>query len=61
MSRLVDLSMIPDESDKHAVQRNEPGVKLNWRLGGVTYTGVIFSLNLNSMAGIYLDLPGHIA
>ena len=59
MNRLVDLSMIPDETAKYAAHSDRSEVKL--ASAGINYTGVVFSVTLNSMAGTYLDLPGHIA
>ena len=56
--RLVDLTLpIPATLAGRQIVRREP---LEIRSGGTCYTGMLYQFSHGSMAGTYLDLPGHI-
>lgn len=51
--KLIDLTFKPDvRTEEYQVKLKSPGIE---------YTGVCYNFALNSMAGTYLDFPGHIA
>jgi len=59
---LLDLSLSVDESQnlsnvKTSYDRREVHISSN----GTSYTGVIYDFTFGSMAGTYIDFPGHIA
>jgi len=54
----IDLTLpIPAAAEGRALVRLE---ELKIRSGGAEYTGMIYHFSHNSMAGTYIDFPGHI-
>ena len=51
--KLVDLTFESGvEAEEYRINLQSPGIK---------YTGVCYNFKMNSMAGTYIDFPGHIA
>lgn len=57
--KLIDLTSEPGKTAEGSlnIERRE----LHLQSPGVEYTGVIYEFKMGSMAGTYIDFPGHIA
>jgi kynurenine formamidase len=57
--KLIDLTFEPGL--KPAGDFNAGEYRMNLESPGIKYTGVCYNFEMNSMAGTYIDFPGHIA
>jgi kynurenine formamidase len=56
---LIDLTFVPGSPPNGHFDVDRKEVKL--ASPGVKYTGVVYDFRMSSMAGTYIDYPGHIA
>jgi kynurenine formamidase len=57
--KIIDLTFEPGREPGGLFKATRNDVSL--KSPGVEYTGVVYEFTMSSMAGTYLDLPGHIA
>ena len=57
--KLIDLTFEPGRAPGGFLKTERKDICL--KSPGVEYTGVVYEFTMSSMAGSYLDLPGHIA